>query len=182
NLALTRDHAGDILNPLRALNRFNDLRARREGCECQRPSSRHRAPPCACRRHPPKLSALRFLGKSQSTRRTWRLVVVRFHRSVGVICLLLAMALAANAQSVTGQISGNVADASGGALVGAVVRLTHDLSQQERSFTTASNGSFVFTNLVPGSYCLRISLAGFKNYEQKAISVSAQERVDLHEI
>jgi hypothetical protein len=101
---------------------------------------------------------------------------------VGVLCLLLAMVPAANAQSVTGQISGNVADSSGGSLVGAVVRLTHDLSQQERSFTTASNGSFVFTNLVPGSYSLRISMAGFKNYEQKSIPVSAQERVDLHEI
>jgi Carboxypeptidase regulatory-like domain len=102
--------------------------------------------------------------------------------SLGVLSLLLALLPAANAQSVTGQIAGNVADSSGGALVGAVVRLTHELSQQDRSFTTGSNGSFVFTNLVPGSYTIHISMSGFKNYESKGITVSAQERVDLHEI
>jgi len=96
--------------------------------------------------------------------------------------LLLALLPAANAQSVTGQISGNVADSSGGALVGAAVYLTHDISQQERSFNTGSTGSFIFTNLVPGAYSIKISMTGFKNYEQRAIPVAAQERVDLHEI
>src|SRR5689334_8090257 len=89
---------------------------------------------------------------------------------------------AANAQSVTGQISGTVVDPSGGALVGAVVRLTYDLTQQERSFTTANSGSFIFTNLVPGTYTLKVSMSGFKAYEQKNITVAAQERVDLHEL
>jgi Carboxypeptidase regulatory-like domain len=89
---------------------------------------------------------------------------------------------AANAQSVTGQISGTVVDSSGGALVGAVVKLSSDLSKDERSFTAGSSGTFVFTNVLPGSYGLKISMAGFKNYEQKAIRVSAQERVDLHDI
>ena len=106
----------------------------------------------------------------------------RFHFITGALCLLLAIMPAANAQSVTGQISGTVVDASGGSLIGAVVRLTSDLSQQERSFTTSASGSFVFTNLVPGNYTIKVSMAGFKNYEQKAIQVAAQERVDLHEI
>ena len=106
----------------------------------------------------------------------------RFHFASGAFCLLLALSPAANAQSVTGQISGTVVDASGGSLVGAVVRLTSDLSQQERAFTTPASGSFVFTNLVPGNYTIKVSMAGFKNYEQKAIQVAAQERVDLHEI
>jgi len=108
--------------------------------------------------------------------------VNRFRLIAGVLFLLLALLPVANAQSVTGQISGNVADSTGGSLVGAVVRLTHDQSQQERTFTTSSNGSFIFTNLVPGLYSIKISMAGFKNYEQKAVTVSAQERVDLHEI
>ena len=63
-----------------------------------------------------------------------------FKRRLGVLLFALLGSLSsAQAQSVTGQISGNGADASGGALVGAVVRLTHDLSQQDSSFTTASN-------------------------------------------
>jgi len=97
---------------------------------------------------------------------------------VGVSALLPAL----NGQSVTGQITGTVADSSGGAVVGATVRLTSDLSQQTRSFTTESNGTFTFTNLVPGNYSVHISMAGFKAYDEPAVNVSAQERVDLHEI
>ena len=97
----------------------------------------------------------------------------RFYFVATIVCMLLAMLPAANAQSITGQISGNVADSSGGALVGAVVHLTNDLSKQERMFTTGNAGSFVFTNLVPGDYSIKISMAGFKNYESEAIPVSA---------
>ncbi|MBS1856676.1 MAG: carboxypeptidase regulatory-like domain-containing protein, partial [Acidobacteria bacterium] len=89
---------------------------------------------------------------------------------------------AAYAQSVTGQISGIIVDSSGGAIVGATVTLTHDLSQTQRTYTTSGNGAFVFTGLVPGAYSIKVSMAGFKNYEQKSITVAAQERVDLHEI
>ncbi len=100
----------------------------------------------------------------------------------GLVCLLLAMLPAANAQSVTGQISGTVVDASGAAVVGAAVTLTNDLSKQERTFGTSGSGSFIFTGLVPGAYSVKVAGAGFKNYEQHAIRVAAQERVDLHEI
>ncbi len=98
------------------------------------------------------------------------------------ILLMLATLPALNGQSVTGQVSGTVVDASGGILSGAAVQLTHDLSRQMRDFSTDANGSFVFTNLVPGGYSLRITMAGFKAYDQKGITVSAQERVDLHDI
>ena len=96
--------------------------------------------------------------------------------------LLLAFVPAAVAQSVTGQISGNLTDQGGAVIVGAKVELTHDLSQQVREFPTDSAGAFVFTGLVPGSYSLHVAQAGFKAYDQKNIIVSTQERVDLHEI
>jgi len=95
---------------------------------------------------------------------------------------VLAISPAAFAQSVTGQISGTVTDASGAVVAGAAVKLTHDLSQQTRQFTTDSNGSFSFFGLVPGAYTLNVSQPGFRAYDQKGIVVSAQERVDLHEI
>jgi len=99
---------------------------------------------------------------------------------------ILAAALlslpAVYSQSVTGQISGTVTDSSGGIVQGATVRLTHDATQQVRTFTTELRGSFVFTNLVPGDYSVHIAMAGFKAYEQRGINVTAQEHVDLHEI
>jgi len=100
----------------------------------------------------------------------------------GIIFLLLALLPAARAQSVTGQISGVVVDPAGALVPGAAVQLTHDLSQQVHKYTTESNGSFIFTGLVPGSYSLRVTLAGFKGYDQKGITVATQERVDLHEV
>ncbi|MGH9719952.1 MAG: carboxypeptidase regulatory-like domain-containing protein [Bryobacteraceae bacterium] len=105
------------------------------------------------------------------------------------LCLLVAVVLALlttlptlHGQSVTGQISGIVTDPTGAVLVGAEVRLTYELTQQVRNFTSDDNGSFVFTNLVPGDYGLRITNPGFKAYDQKAIPVRSQERVDLHDI
>src|SRR4051794_24106681 len=49
---------------------------------------------------------------------------------VTAIVFLLASLPAAYGQSVTGQISGTVADSAGAVIPGASVKLTHDLSQQ----------------------------------------------------
>src|SRR5258708_561754 len=98
-----------------------------------------------------------------------------------VLCLLI-MAAAVSAHSVTGQITGTVTDHTGGVVQGAAVRLTHDSTQQTRTFTIESSGTFVFTNLVPGDYSLHISMPGFKAYELRGINVTALERVDLHDI
>src|SRR5258708_33632607 len=98
-----------------------------------------------------------------------------------VLCLLATLATI-NGQSVTGQISGTVTDPAGAVMVGVRVQLTHDVSRQVREFTTEANGSFVFTGLVPGSYSLHIAQTGFRAYDEKAIIVAAQERVDLHNV
>jgi hypothetical protein len=99
-----------------------------------------------------------------------------------VFCLLLAVSPAVLGQGVTGQISGTVADPSGASLAGAVVTVTHVLSQQVRTFTTDAGGYFVFPNLVPGTYNLNITQAGFRAHDQRGINVNAQERVNLPEI
>jgi hypothetical protein len=96
-------------------------------------------------------------------------------------CLLLSVSSGAMAQSVTGQISGTVEDPGGSVVADASIRLTHDLSKQVRTFVSDSNGNFLFTNLVPSDYSLHIEHPGFKGYDQRAIGVSAEERVSLHE-
>ena len=99
-----------------------------------------------------------------------------------VVLLLLAALPAALAQSVTGQISGAVVDPGGAVIAGATVQLSNDLTRQVRSFTTESRGSFLFTDLVPGDYSVHIEFPGFKSYDQKAVNVSSQEKVALHDI
>ncbi|PYV12194.1 MAG: hypothetical protein DMG07_17590, partial [Acidobacteria bacterium] len=102
----------------------------------------------------------------------------------GVSCLLLlwlGMLTAADAQTVSGQISGRVVDPQAAVVAGATVRLTSDLTQQVREFITDSSGGFIFASLVPGNYSVRVENPGFRAYDQTGIHVSAQERVDLHD-
>ncbi len=95
---------------------------------------------------------------------------------------LLVLAPAARSQTITGQIAGRLIDPAGAVISGAPVLLTNDLSKQTRQFVTDSSGNFVFTNLVPGSYSIHIAQPGFKAYDQRGITVSAVEKVDLHDI
>ena len=102
--------------------------------------------------------------------------------AAGILSVLLALGPAANSQTITGQIAGHLVDPAGAIVAGAPVRLTNDLTKQVREFLTDSNGSFVFANLVPGSYSIHIVQPGFKAYDQTGITVSAVERVDLHDL
>ena len=83
------------------------------------------------------------------------------------------------AQGLTGQISGTVTDSSGGLMVGANVQIENTDTSQSRSLKTDSDGRFVFTELLPGTYNLVIESSGFKKFQQTGISVTASERVAI---
>ncbi len=93
---------------------------------------------------------------------------------------LLTFAAETNAQTVTGSITGTVVDAGGALVVDADVQLTNQVTKQVRDFHTAGNGTFIFPDLVPGTYDLRVTHPGFKTYLQNGIVVGTLEKVDLH--
>src|SRR5262245_23637644 len=64
------------------------------------------------------------------------------------------------AQSVTGSLSGTVVDQTRQVLPGAAVTLTNELTADSRATTTNGVGVFVFSAVQPGSYTLKIELAG----------------------
>src|SRR6266571_737658 len=101
--------------------------------------------------------------------------------AVRFVSLLLALLPIANAQTITGAVFGSVTDSGGGLVAGAVVQLTHDVSKQSREYKTDSNGDFQFSSVLPGGYTLKVTQPGFKVFEQ-SVTVSAQERVDVHTI
>jgi hypothetical protein len=101
--------------------------------------------------------------------------------AIALLTLLVAPSTV-RAQSVTGQISGTVTDSADTVVAGATVQLTNDLTKQLRILTTESSGSFIFADLVPGNYSIHVALQGFKAYDQHPISVSADEKVALHDI
>ena len=99
-------------------------------------------------------------------------------RIARVVSLFAAFSSLLSAQSVTGQVSGAVTDASGAVVVDADVTLTHTDSKQQRIFKTDTSGNFIFTGIIPGEYGVRIAQSGFQTYEQKGLRVNTQERVE----
>ena len=95
---------------------------------------------------------------------------------------LLAVVVTANAQTVTGSITGTVVDTGGAEVVGATVQLTNQITRQIREFNTLGNGTFIFPDLFPADYDLRVTHQGFKTYVQGGITVGTLEKVDLHTI
>src|SRR5262245_10231794 len=101
--------------------------------------------------------------------------------------LLLFLALvcfrhSANAQGLTGQISGTITDPSGSVMPGVKVEIINQETAQVRLATTDGEGNFVVTQLLPGSYSIVVSADGFKKFERKGIILSANERIDVHKL
>jgi len=108
-------------------------------------------------------------------------VSLRYLPFLGLIACL-AIVPAANAQTVTGQITGTVVDAAGAVVAGANVQITNEITKQLREFTTSGTGSFIFADIIPGDYDLKITHPGFKTYIQNHITVGTLEKVDVHNL
>jgi hypothetical protein len=102
-------------------------------------------------------------------------------KSVFLLGAWLLVAPLAFAQSVTGSVTGSVVDTAGAVVAGAKVELINNISKQTREFRSSGTGAFEFTGLIPGAYRVKVGHAGFKPVEQ-FVTVSAQERVDMHAI
>ena len=83
-------------------------------------------------------------------------------KKLAILLPLLAFLLpVAYAQTTSATISGIVTDASGGAIVGADVQLTNDLTKQQNDFKSDSGGRYQF-QVAPGDYTLHIAQTGCK--------------------
>ncbi len=108
------------------------------------------------------------------------------HRFISAL-LALAMIVAgaatrADAQGLTGQISGVVTDTGGGVMPGATVTVKNVGTNLVREAVTGPEGAFVITNLLAGTFDLSVTVQGFKPYEQKGIVLGATERLALRTI
>ena len=107
----------------------------------------------------------------------------RLFRASVLVLLSLALVGGAvtttNAQGLTGQIGGSVLDAQKAAVPGATVSVRNTQTQVSRETVTDGEGRFTVTNILAGTYDLRVTMPGFKSYEQKGVPVSSTERVAL---
>src|ERR1700675_2655158 len=89
--------------------------------------------------------------------------------AVALLTLLLLPSVAWG--QATTSVRGSVTDPGGSALVGASVVLANPESKTERTATTRDQGEYQFLFVPPGTYMLSVKAAGFRNYEQKGLTL-----------
>lgn len=85
----------------------------------------------------------------------------------------------ASAQTTFGSITGVVTDPSGGAVPRASVTVVNQDTGFTRSDLTSANGVFSVTDLLPGTYRVRVEGKGFSSQERQGVSLSANHVVNV---
>ncbi|MBV9772087.1 MAG: carboxypeptidase regulatory-like domain-containing protein, partial [Bryobacterales bacterium] len=90
--------------------------------------------------------------------------------------LSLVFATSLLAQSAgTGALTGTLTDQSGAVVPGVVVLLANLETNQTRTTTSGSDGSYKFSLLPPGNYRVRFSATGFKTAQVDSVMVNVTE-------
>jgi len=88
---------------------------------------------------------------------------------------------AASGQRTSGSINGTVSDAESRVIVGAEVTLTNQDTNIVNRATTNGSGSFVFLNIDPGPYKVRVAKPGFKITEVPTFNLTVNQSLTLNE-
>lgn len=102
--------------------------------------------------------------------------------SVRTLIGLLLFAASLAAQQISGSITGVVKDSQQASIANAKVTVLNREQGTVREGNSANDGSFVFTQLQPGSYIVTVEAAGFKKAEQKDVKLFANDRVSLGDV
>src|SRR5215813_9612519 len=78
-----------------------------------------------------------------------------------------------------GTISGTVTDASGGSIVGVEITVSNPATGFEFKTVTSAEGQFVAANLIPGTYRVVASHAGFKTVNRGDLIVRPSQRLSV---
>ena len=103
-----------------------------------------------------------------------------FRKLLCLLSLLLVLpALLAAQSTFTAQLSGVVADSSGGVVAGAKVVLTDDSTNIAVTSITDDRGTYFFTGLRPSSYTLRVEATNFATVERKGVVLAVSQQATL---
>ena len=98
------------------------------------------------------------------------------------LILFLASQAFLSGQGLTGQVSGRVQDPSNQLVAGAEVTLTASDTGLARTTKTTDSGEFLFAEVLPGKFDLRVESSGFKRYEQKGAALFSGEHLVVNTI
>jgi hypothetical protein len=96
-----------------------------------------------------------------------------------VLLCLLGTALSAHAQTTLGSIAGTLRDAQGAAVPGATVELSSPRRGETQTTTSNEAGDFVFLNLFPDTYRLKVTMESFKTVERDNVVLNATDRLSV---
>ena len=88
-------------------------------------------------------------------------------RIIGTLMVLCLAAPPLFAQQGTTELRGRVADSQGGNMPGVTVIVRNQGTGFSRETLSGSDGSFIASGLVPGTYEVSAELSGFKKYQRK---------------
>jgi Carboxypeptidase regulatory-like domain len=97
--------------------------------------------------------------------------------ALAVLALTMLLNPRAHAQVLYGSLNGQVTDPSNAAIVGAKVEATEMLKGIRQDTTTDSSGFFQFSELLPGTWKINVTAAGFNPAETLDIVVDANTAV-----
>jgi len=89
-----------------------------------------------------------------------------------LIPVMVLFCAIANAQQLTGTISGIAMDQTGARIPGASVLVTNDATADKRDSKTDSDGFFSVTALIPGTYTVTLSAKGFTSWKETGILIN----------
>ena len=98
--------------------------------------------------------------------------------SLLVVSLVLAAVSPSRAQTF-GQITGRVLDSSGAVLPGATITVTNPQTGVAATEQANTAGVYVFPNLLPGIYNIKVELQGFQSTIRNSVELQTQQTVRL---
>lgn len=87
-----------------------------------------------------------------------------------VLCSFLLLPSHVGAQALSG-INGTVTDSSGAAVAGAKVTVTNVDTNVSKTTKSSSAGTYYITDLIPGTYTVKVEQTGFKTSVQQKVTV-----------
>src|SRR5687768_4702975 len=108
-----------------------------------------------------------------SASRRRRFVILQSWMTVALTATIWLSPTSATAQALYGSLTGTIADSSGAAIPGATVAIKNEETGLELTAVTDDTGTYTIRNITGGTYTLKASLQGFKEFVQTGIPVTA---------
>jgi hypothetical protein len=90
---------------------------------------------------------------------------------LALLVAIIGLAPSAHAQAISGDLVGNVQDATGAALPGITVTATNSATNVKMTGVSNSTGDYRIANLIPGTYDVSASATGFATATLKGVAV-----------